>query len=237
LPVSVRLSWDSSSCVIAPLSICPVARPLPDDIAAIVRPAAAKRPTRSAHVVSHHLDGLLRAQASGLLHPETEWSFAAFPGCAPIIHRPKPTTDGRRLPFPATRFTPSEEFHSPIAVPHHCGRYPPAVLSRRVRPSAEALVRPLRVPTGRRHRHLSHSRGCLSVSAAPSLRSPSLATPAVETAGRARCTVLPAPPKGPWPVDSIDAEAPTVKPVSTDGEAAMSQGFPAQCRVSPLRRL
>jgi len=41
---SVRLSWDSSSCVwLAPPPISPVARPLPDRIAAAVRPLAAKR--------------------------------------------------------------------------------------------------------------------------------------------------------------------------------------------------
>jgi hypothetical protein len=54
----------------APLPI-PCLRPLPDDIAALVRLVAAKLPTRSVHVVSHHFDGLLRIQTSGLLHPET----------------------------------------------------------------------------------------------------------------------------------------------------------------------
>jgi len=57
--------------VCAPLPIPPRSRPLPEDIAALVRSIAAKRLTRSALVVSHHLDGLLRSQASGLLHPET----------------------------------------------------------------------------------------------------------------------------------------------------------------------
>lgn len=33
----------------------------------------------------------------------------------------------------ATRFTPFEEFHSPAAVPHHCGRYPLAVRPHRAR--------------------------------------------------------------------------------------------------------
>jgi len=60
-------------------------RPLPDDIAAAVRSAAAKRPTRSALVVSHHLDGLLRTQDSSLLHLETEWSSLRFQDLLPSV--------------------------------------------------------------------------------------------------------------------------------------------------------
>jgi len=79
--LSVRLSWDSSSCVI-PSSDMPAARPLPDDIAATVRPVAAKRPTRSALVVSHHLDGLLRAPDLEFIAPRNRIGFAAFPELA-----------------------------------------------------------------------------------------------------------------------------------------------------------
>jgi len=65
--------------------MCPDVRPLPGDIAASVRPVAAKRPTRSVLVVSHHLDGLLRTQASSLLHPETEWSSLRFQNLLPPV--------------------------------------------------------------------------------------------------------------------------------------------------------
>jgi len=42
---------------------------------------------------------------------------------------PKPKLGVRRLPppFPTTRFAPFEEYPSPVAVPHHCGRCLPAV--------------------------------------------------------------------------------------------------------------
>jgi len=57
-------------------------------------------------------------------------------------------------------------------------------------------TRPFCVPTGRRHMCVSHSRSRSSASATPSFRSPSLAIPAVETAGRARCTVFACSPEG-----------------------------------------
>jgi len=60
----------------------PVARPLPDDIAATVRPVAAKRPTRSVLVVSHHLDGLLRAPGLEFIASRNRIGFAAFPELA-----------------------------------------------------------------------------------------------------------------------------------------------------------
>jgi len=110
-------------------SMCPVMRPLPDDIAALVRSIAAKRPTRSVLVVSHHLDGLLRIQVSGLLHPETELGSLRFWSLAPTDSWPKPITCGELSSVLATRFTPSEEFPSSVAVPHHCGRCPLVVLS------------------------------------------------------------------------------------------------------------
>jgi len=89
----------------------------------------------------------------GLIASRNQMEFVTFPSCAPIFHRPKSTTDGRRSPFPATRFTPFKEFPSPVAVPHHCGRYPPAVLSRRVR----SLHRSARLDRLRANRSPSHS--------------------------------------------------------------------------------
>ena len=74
---------------VCPLSDMSCVRPLPDDIAVAVRPVAAKRLTCSALVVSHHPDGLLRTQASGLLHPETGWSSLRFSILPPSITQPK----------------------------------------------------------------------------------------------------------------------------------------------------
>jgi hypothetical protein len=81
--------------------------------------------SRSALVVSHHHDGFLRAEVTGLLHPATCQGFAAFCAC----RFPAPPEGGadRRSALPATRFTPFEDFPSPAAVPHHCGRCLPAV--------------------------------------------------------------------------------------------------------------
>jgi hypothetical protein len=41
---------------------------------------------------------------------------------------PRSNRSSSSASFPATRFVPFEAFPSPIAVPHHCGRYPPAVV-------------------------------------------------------------------------------------------------------------
>jgi hypothetical protein len=81
--------------------------------------------SRSALVVSHHHDGFLRAEVTGLLHPATCQGFAAFRAC----RFPAPPEGGsaRRSALPATRFTPFEDFPSPAAVPHHCGRCLPVV--------------------------------------------------------------------------------------------------------------
>ena len=115
---------------VCPAFDIPVVRPLPG-IVGLSRHCRSARVlprtrTRSALVVSHHLDGLLRTQASGLLHPEAERGSLRFA-------MPPPPTAGRShrswvgAPFPATRFTPSEEFPSPAAAPRPRGRCPLAV--------------------------------------------------------------------------------------------------------------
>jgi hypothetical protein len=57
---------------------------------------------------------------------------------SPRFMRPEPSATRRRhrysLALPATRFTPSEDFPSPAAVPHHCGRCPLAVTDHRLTP-------------------------------------------------------------------------------------------------------
>lgn len=86
----VRLSWDSSSCVMPLVRHVLVCVHSPRHCC-LVRPAAAKRPTCSVPVVSHHLDGLLRTQVSGLLHPEARWSSLRFRAATHPHHRPKST--------------------------------------------------------------------------------------------------------------------------------------------------
>jgi len=60
----------------------------------------------------------------GFVAPRSRMGFVAFLESAPTQRQPKPTINGEQSSFPATRFTPSEEFPSSVAVPHHCGRCP-----------------------------------------------------------------------------------------------------------------
>mgnify|MGYP003701814873 CR=1 FL=1 len=102
----------------------PLARPLPGAEAPF-GPTLPGADSRSALVVSHHLDGLLRVKVTGLLHPATGQRFAAF--LTFRLHVPPEGDAVGRARIPATRFTPFEDFPSPAAVPHHCGRCPPVV--------------------------------------------------------------------------------------------------------------
>jgi hypothetical protein len=97
----------------------PHARPLPGAEAPF-GPTLLRADSRSALVVSHHLNGLLRAKVTGLLHPATGQGFAAFHACR-LPAPPEGDVVGR-VALPATRFTPFEEFPSPAAVLHHCSR-------------------------------------------------------------------------------------------------------------------
>jgi hypothetical protein len=102
----------------------PPARPLPEAEAPF-GPTLPGAGSRSALVVSHHLDGLLRAEVAGLLHPATGQGFAAFRACR--LHGPPEGDSIGRVTLPATRFTPFEDFPSSAAVLHHCSRCLPAV--------------------------------------------------------------------------------------------------------------
>lgn len=76
--------------------------------------------SRSTLVVSHHLGGLLRATAAGLLHPAASHGVRRVSRC----RRPSHSRVLRPVsPFPATRFIPFKGFPSSIAVPHHCGLF------------------------------------------------------------------------------------------------------------------
>jgi len=171
LPGSVRLSWDSSSCVIGPSFdiSCRASTPRRHRCHCSARRCQATDSFRPRGFSPPRR--FTPRTGLGFIAPRNRMEFAAFPGCAPIIRRPKSTTDGRRSPFPATRFTPSEEFRSSIAVPHHCGRYPLAVLPLHCRLCAEAPNRPFHMPTSRRAIHLSHSRSRSSAFGTSPLRS------------------------------------------------------------------
>jgi hypothetical protein len=100
----VRLSWDSFSlCVLHPTCLPCVHSPttLPPSFGQV----AAKRLTCSTLVVSHHLDGLLRTGASGLLHPETGQDSLRFPACSP------PMADRSRRLMVAHRCSPQRGSH------------------------------------------------------------------------------------------------------------------------------
>jgi len=95
-PGRTLLSWDSSTCAPPPTYR---RASTPGDVSASFGRAVPPTRSRSASVVSRHLDGLLRASVAGLLRPATGLGFAAFPRWCPL-------PVGRRLPrIPATRPT------------------------------------------------------------------------------------------------------------------------------------
>merc|ERR1711970_1130890 len=112
-------------------------RPLPGVVSDALRPAPATAPTRSALVVSHHLDGLLRFRARIYCNTIPNRVHCVSP---PNLLSPKAetsSTDDSRIP--TAQFTPLEEFPSPAAVPCHHGR----CHSRRL-PTHQAFPRLLR---------------------------------------------------------------------------------------------
>jgi len=96
------------------------ARPLPG--ASSLRFDAATCRTRSARVVSHHLDGLLRTQVRGLVASRSRPGFVAF-WKRRSRSRPKTVAD-LRASSPRRGFTPFEECPRRQQVPHHCGPLP-----------------------------------------------------------------------------------------------------------------
>jgi len=199
LPWFVRLSWDSSSsvspssdrscCASTPRRHCCLRSACRCQATDLFRPRGFAPPRR----FTPHT-------GFGFIAPRNRMEFAAFPRFAPICGQPKLTTDGERSPIPATRFTPLEEFPSPVAVPHHCGHCPLAVLSlcdrfdcRSTRSDHSACQQSVA------DRNLSDCRSCQSAPVAPFVRSPSLAPAAAEATGPSPLRCLPAPPRGPQP--------------------------------------
>jgi hypothetical protein len=115
-----------------------------------LRPDGATRRTRSAFVVSHHHDGLLRSKGRGFIAPRNR------PGVRRVSRHPVARTvrpEGQRAQVAGV--VPRDAVHtlrrlpSPTAVPHHCGRCPHAVtVADRSRDMAEATTR-LRNPLDR----------------------------------------------------------------------------------------
>jgi hypothetical protein len=119
-------------CSLPPV-ISPV-RPLPVGVATSLRCAGSTRcASCSALVDSHHLDGLLRSGVPSMLQPGPERvrcvsrhqpSFRLLRG----PEDPRSNRSSSRHRSPHARFVPFEAFPSSAAVPHHCGRCPPAVV-------------------------------------------------------------------------------------------------------------
>jgi hypothetical protein len=101
-------------------------------------PRSHPRESRSVLVVFHHLDGFLRSEVAGLLHPAAGLGFVVFPGFGfPEPDPGEPGAGGSTEPFPATCFVPLEGFPPTAAAPHRWGRCLPAVPhppARRLRP-------------------------------------------------------------------------------------------------------
>jgi hypothetical protein len=99
--------------------------------------------SRSAPVVSHHLDGLLRAPGPGLVASRCQKGFAAFPSCERCL--PRLTPPRGRDPWPPdTRALSRDAFHtlrrSPpsSSTPHCCSS---ANITAALAPSPLALGR------------------------------------------------------------------------------------------------
>lgn len=129
------------------------ARPLPEAEASI-GPAVPPAESRSAFAVSHRLDGLLRPHGRRFVAPCYQPWVRCVSRCyaARTVHPRGGGGSRSRGAFPATRFTPSEDFPSPTAAPHHCGRCLSCRCRRaRVFSAAEAAAssRPHAVETAR----------------------------------------------------------------------------------------
>jgi len=122
-PAPILLSWDSFSCVPRCRQTCRAFAPRRcrhrRSASSLPRP-----PTRSTLVVSHHLGGSYRAQASGLLHPEAERSSLRFASTASTCTGPdKPTQTGAHSTRSPQRGShPSKNSTRQVAVPCHHGR-------------------------------------------------------------------------------------------------------------------
>jgi len=115
-----------------------------------LRPDGTTRRTRSAFVVSHHHDGLLRSRGRGFIAPRNRPGVRRV-SWRPEAHAVRPKGQRARVAgvIPRDAVHTLRRLPSPIAVPHHCGRCPLAVsVASRSRGLAEATTR-FRSPSGR----------------------------------------------------------------------------------------
>jgi hypothetical protein len=171
--------------------------------------------SRSALVVSHHLDGFLRSAVPGMLQPVPDLGFAG-------LHRGRSSTAeavSDRVPDSLRRAHPTKACSSPVAVPHHCGRSPPAVPESRDRSRAT-----LRLTEARSTRW--HSAPDLPPLRLPirARRSPACLSSKLRSAPRAGRLQGLAPPTSPW--------HPVPLPAS---DARSFHGFPSPSRPASRR--
>jgi hypothetical protein len=163
LPASRHLASRGIHLVVCPSSDIPRSRPLRVTLPSPSARWSPHQPARSALVVSHHLDGLLRVRVPGLVASRYRKGFAAFLA----LRRPRQRSEDRLVRcvggFPVCAFTPLEEVPPPAAAPRRRGRCPLA-------------VGPSRSPVAGVARRPSTSRPCSAVG--------SVATAAVASFGR-----------------------------------------------------
>jgi len=110
----------------APLPISP--QPSSPGTQAHPRTASANCQSRSAPVVSHHLDGLLQLRLCGSIAPRNQLEVRRFSD-VPAFSPPKRKLRTTRTPSQATCFTPFRAFPLPAAVPrHHLHQKPKSLL-------------------------------------------------------------------------------------------------------------
>jgi len=134
--ISDLLSWDSPWRALfrrgppdRPSIDVSAERPLPYDVAIAFRVRSCRFELRSVLVVFRHLDGFLRSEVAGLLHP------AADPGVRRVSrtcrhHHCRSSGMERPAHSPRAYFVPPEGFPSSAGAPYHHGRCPRAVLPR-----------------------------------------------------------------------------------------------------------
>ena len=89
--------------------------------------------SRSALVVSHHLDSLLHTKLAGLLHPALNHGVRYV---SALVQPASTRETGQEKNFPATHFTPLEEYPSSAAASCHHDRYLHAVVESRLNAKA-----------------------------------------------------------------------------------------------------
>ena len=106
--ISIHRSEDQCASLGIRSRVCPAVdvsptRPLPDTVASAVRPSHRQvTESRSAHVVFHHFDGLLRVEALGLLRPKADRGSLRFAMACTTAPRNAVHTL-RRIPLASSR--------------------------------------------------------------------------------------------------------------------------------------